>query len=179
MPLEPFLGMITYMAGSYAPKGWATCDGQTLPIVQNQALFALLGVQFGGDGTTTFALPDLRGRAGIGTSSGASLGAKTGVETYALQSNEIPAHSHGLSVSSSGGTTSTPANGLALGKSSGTDSEGNSFAVNMYAPALTPAGQASQQSVGNGGGGQPHENRQPYNVLLACIALQGIFPQRE
>jgi len=179
MPLEPFLGMITYMAGSYAPKGWATCDGQLLPVNQNQALYALLGTQFGGDGVTTFGLPDLRGRAIMGTAAGAPLGAKTGVENYPLQLNEMPAHSHGLAVSSSGGTTATPANGLALGRSSGQDSEGNSFAVNMYAPALTPVGQASQQSVGGGGGGQPHENRQPYNVLLACIALQGIFPSRQ
>lgn len=178
MPDTPFIGMIAYFATSYAPRGWATCDGQTMQINQNQALFALLGTTFGGNGTTTFNLPDLRGRAAMGTVANGPLGGKAGVETYSLQVTEMPAHSHTLLTSGTDATTATPAANLALGMASGQDGNGDTFPVSIYAPTLTSPGAAAQNAVSTTGSGTPHENRQPYGVLLACIALQGIYPSR-
>jgi microcystin-dependent protein len=161
---EPFLSEIRIMSFSFAPKGWALCNGQLLPINQNQALFALLGTTFGGNGQTTFALPDLRGRTPIHVGSGHSLGQSGGTQAHTLSQSELPVHTHpvGASTAASGG------NALPLGRVLG---GGN----NVYHPpasltALNP------QSVTNTGGSQAHLNMQPFLTVSACIALQGIFP---
>lgn len=162
---EPFLSEIKLVSFNFAPKGWAMCNGQLLPINQNQALFALLGTIYGGNGQTTFALPDLRGRVAMHVSSGHSLGERAGESAHTVTLTELPMHTHALSAQSGGGTTPVPTNDVLAA------------AANLYGDpsalvALHPA------SVTNVGGSQPHENRQPYLVLNFIIALQGIFPSR-
>jgi microcystin-dependent protein len=162
---EPFLGEVKVFSFGFAPKGWAQCNGQLLPINQNQALFALLGTMYGGNGQTTFGLPDLRARTPIHMGAGFVQGQKGGEQSHTLTVNEMPMHEH-----------------FAVGSAANADSNqpaGNFFgaANNMYAPAgnLTPL---HPSSIGNTGGSQPHENEQPYLTLNLCIALQGIFPSR-
>ena len=167
---EPFLGEIRAFGFNFAPRGWASCNGQLLPINQNQALFALLGTIYGGNGQTTFALPDLRGRVPInqGQSSGAStysLGQAIGVENVTLLVSQIPAHTHRLNASPDNATTTDPGNNLLAVARSATYASSGSAAMNPGAIAIT-------------GGSQPHENRQPYLTVNYCIALQGIFPSR-
>lgn len=164
---DPFLGEIRPFAFGFPPKGWATCDGQLLPINQNQALFALLGTMYGGNGTTTFALPDLRGRAGMHLSSVHTQGVRGGSESVALTAAQIPLHSHTANCSNVAGTQTSPA-----GKFWAQDSDGN--------VVFNSAGGANMAAtaIGNAGGGQPHPNMQPYLVVNYCIALQGVFPSR-
>lgn len=160
---EPFLSEIRLMSFSFPPKGWALCNGQFLQINQNQALFALLGTTFGGNGQTTFALPDLRGRVPIHVGSGHTLGERGGEVAHTLTQQEMPMHAHIQNVTNSNGTTPAPA--------------GNVLAAanNMYhSPAnLTTM---NPQTIGTVGGSQAHQNMQPYLTLSFCIALQGIFP---
>lgn len=170
---EPFLGQIITWGGNFAPRGWAFCDGQILPISQYTALFAILGTTYGGDGETNFALPDLRGRFPMhgGQGPGLSprtLGERSGVESVALSPAQMPAHSHDLSASTSAGTTGTPAAGLALA------------AAQIYGPVPEPAERVAlaATAVGSTGNGQPHTNRQPYLTVSFIIALQGLFPSR-
>ena len=161
---EPFLSELRIMSFVFAPKGWALCNGQFLPINQNQALFALLGTTFGGNGQTTFALPDLRGRTPIHTGNGHTLGEKGGEQAHTLTGNEMPAHSHAVNASQAfTGGTDTPANNFLGG--------GN----NVY---HSPAGLTtlSPATVTNVGGSQAHLNMQPFLTVSFCIALQGIFP---
>ena len=163
---DPFLSEIRLFSFDFAPRGWALCDGQLLPINQNQALFALLGTRYGGNGQTTFALPDLRSRVPIHVGSGHTLGEVGGEQAHTLTGNEMPAHSHAMhgSTASSGGSDN-PTDRF-LGSAS-----------NLYhAPAALQA--MNPGTIAGTGGGQPHENMQPYLVLLFCIALQGIFPTR-
>ena len=161
---EPFLAEIRIMSFVFAPKGWALCNGQLLPINQNQALFALLGTTFGGNGQTTFALPELRGRTPIGVGSGHTLGEKGGEQAHTLNQNELPTHTHALSASSaSTGGNSTPSNRY-LG------SANNAYHPDPATTSLNPA------TIGNVGGSQAHLNMQPFLTLSFCIALQGIFP---
>ena len=166
---EPFLSEIRLMSFVFAPRGWALCNGQLLPINQNQALFALLGTTYGGDGRVNFALPDLRGRSPLHVGAGTSLGERDGEEAHTLTVAELPGHSHALSASSDVANTHLPGAALPAGKPRG--------GINRYAAAgsgntalhpgsLTPAL----------GGGQPHNNLQPYLTLNFVIALQGIFP---
>ena len=161
---EPFLSEIRLMSFVFAPKGWALCNGQLLPINQNQALFSLLGTTFGGDGRVNFALPDLRGRTPLHVGSGHTLGERGGEQAHTLSIAEVPQHTHTMAVSSS--TTGGNANptGRVLGG-------GNNV---YHAPAsltsLNPA------SVANAGGSQAHLNMQPFLTISFCIALQGIFP---
>ena len=161
----PFLSEIRVMSFNFPPKGWAACDGQVLPINQNQALFALLGTTFGGNGQTTFALPDLRGRTPIHFGGGFVLGQNGGEQAHTLTALEQPAHIHIAQ-----GTTTNADNPAPGGNLLGA-------ANNMYGPAanLTTLHQSSVSIVG---GSQPHENMQPYLTLGFCIALQGIFPSR-
>ncbi len=160
---EPFLSEIRIMAFSQAPKGWAACDGQFMPINQNQALFSLLGTTFGGNGQTTFALPDLRERVPIHVGSGHTLGEKGGEQAHTLSIAELPTHTHFVTASNDNADNPVPTNAVLAA------------ANNLYtaAAALTSL---APGTLGNVGGSQAHQNMQPYLALLFCIALQGIFP---
>jgi microcystin-dependent protein len=169
---DPFVAEIRIFPFNFAPKGWAWCDGQLLPLSQNTALFSLLGTTYGGDGKSTFALPDLQGRAAMhpGQGPGLSLhdlGETGGSETVTLLESEIPAHSHTYSPSVRPADSLNPG-GLASGT-------GN----NMYAAAAGASfTNASPQALATAGGSLPHNNMQPFLTLFFCIALQGVFPPR-
>jgi microcystin-dependent protein len=164
---EPFLSEIKLVSFNFAPKGWALCNGQFLPINQNQALFALLGTRFGGNGQTTFALPDLRGRVPIHVGSGFTLGQNGGQQTHTVTQSEMPQHVHILSGASNPATTDTPDSSLMLGNA----------ALDLYRSPTTLAAMEPGM-VSSVGGSQAHENMQPYLALTFCIALQGIFPSQ-
>lgn len=161
---EPFLSEIRIMSFVFAPKGWALCNGQLLPISQNQGLFSLLGTTFGGDGRVNFALPDLRGRTPIHVGSGHTLGERGGEQAHTLSIAELPTHTHVLSASSTDADAPVPTN-FVLARST---SQFYGPTTNLVA---TNAG-----SVANTGGSQAHLNMQPFLTLSFCIALQGIFP---
>lgn len=160
---EPFLSEIRIMSFPFAPKGWALCNGQLLPINQNQALFSLLGTTFGGDGRVNFALPNLQGRAPIHVGSGHTLGERGGEPAHTLSIAELPQHVHLAMGSPENANTPVPTNNL-LGA-----------ALNAYAPAANPLA-LNSSSVTNAGGSQAHLNMQPFLALNFSIALQGIFP---
>ena len=167
---EPFLSEIRIMSFNYAPKGWAMCNGQFLPINQNQALFSLLGTTYGGDGKSTFALPDLQGSAPMqpGQGQGLSLrdlGEMSGVESITLLDSEIPIHTHTYQATEEAANENNPANN-APGAGIGQWAQPNNLV------------QMAFQTLALAGGGLPHNNMQPYLTLNFCIALQGIFPQR-
>lgn len=172
MSTQPFVGEVQIFAGNYAPTGWALCDGQLLPISQNTALFSLLGTNYGGNGISTFALPDLRGRAPIhpGQGNGLSnrnLGEVGGIEFITLTAAQIPSHTHTISGSAANGAADSPG-GRVLARAPG--------AIPQY--GATPNVDLAATAVGSSGGGQPHNNLQPYLTLNYIIALQGIFPSR-
>jgi microcystin-dependent protein len=163
---EPFLSEIKLVSFNFPPKGWALCNGQLLPINQNQALFALLGTTYGGNGQTNFALPNLRGRVPIHFGGAHTLGEAAGSTSVTVNIQQLPTHMHGLQASSnSAGTSGDPTNNF-LAPING----GYSGASNLT--TLEPS------SVSNVGGSQPHNNMMPYLVLNFIIALQGIFPSR-
>lgn len=162
---EPFLSEIRIMSFVFAPRGWALCNGQLLPINQNQGLFSLLGTTFGGDGRVNFALPDLRARAPIHVGSGHTLGERGGEQAHTLSISEIPTHTHVLRGTNNAATSSSP-NGNVLAQPATASAYGS--------PASLVA--MGAQSVGNAGGSQAHLNMQPFLTLSFCIALQGIFP---
>ena len=165
---EPFLGEIRIFSFNFPPKGWAFCNGQFLPINQNQALFSLMGTMYGGNGQTTFALPDLRGRAPIHVGGTFSQGQAGGQEFHTVTQSEMPQHIHIQHATSNAVTTNIPSTTAALGNSAPAEVyEGGTNYVAMSPTALT-----------NVGGSQPHENRQPLIVLNFCVALQGIFPSQ-
>src|SRR3954463_11817993 len=163
---EPFLSEIRMMSFNFPPKGWALCNGQTLPINQNQALFSLLGTNYGGNGSTTFALPNLQGRVPMHMGNGFSLGQQSGEESHTLLTTEMPQHVHTMAASTAAATLAiaTSATSLAQGQ---TPSGGES--VNLYAPAGGATVAFNGGAVSNTGGSQPHENRQPYLALNFCI----------
>lgn len=171
---DPFLAEIRIYPFNFAPTGWAFCDGQLLPISQNTALFSLLGVTYGGNGVSNFQLPNMQGNAPMAPGQGPGLslhdlGETGGSETVTLVQAEMPAHSHNLNAVNSPASKPSPAN--------------NSFArVTGATPYLPPAGATlipmSNSAVVANGGGQPHNNMQPYLTLSFCIALQGVFPSR-
>ena len=166
---EAYLGDIKWVGFNFAPRGWASCDGQLLPINQNQALFSLLGNTYGGDGRTTFALPDMRSRSPLHVGTGPGLnnynqGQMGGVETVTLSAAQMPSHTHTAMGSSASGTLNSPANNVLGGIRRGYDSSANA-AMDVTA-------------IASAGGSQSHENRSPYLAVQCIIALQGIFPSR-
>ena len=164
--MDPFLGEIRLVPFTFAPRGWAFCAGQLLPINQNQALFALLGTNYGGNGRTTFALPDLRGRVPVGAGASASgsdypLGSSGGHETVKLAVSQLPSHSHAVRANGGPATSRNPAATV--------PAAGGAYAATQNATM-------KNVMLGKSGGGQAHENRQPFLSLNYIIALQGIFP---
>lgn len=165
---EPFIGQVTLFAGNFAPRGWAFCSGQLLSIAQNTALFSILGTTYGGNGQTTFALPDLRGRVPLGPGQGPGLsnvvlGQQGGVENVTLTQAQAPAHGHPVAASNAAATAARPGGNLPAGNGAY-----GAAADTTMNPAM----------VGAAGGSQPHENRQPYLGMNFIIALEGIFPAR-
>jgi microcystin-dependent protein len=163
----PFIGELKILPFGFAPKGWAACNGQLLPINQNQALFSLLGTYYGGDGRTTFALPNLQGRVPASVGGGISIGQAGGEEKHTLASAEMPGHTHALAGTPASATTTVPSNNFLATASQNPYAASAASNVALASSALTAAG-----------GGGAHENRQPYLTLNVCIALQGIFPTR-
>ncbi|WP_282940366.1 tail fiber protein [Paenibacillus sp. RC67] len=171
----PFVAEIRIFAGNFAPKGWALCNGQLMPISQNTALFSLLGTNYGGDGKSTFGLPDLQGRVPLGQGNGEGLsdyviGQSEGSETVTLLSSEMPQHTHNAmsAGASTSGTEPAPQNGVVWANTT------TGSAYDTAAPTLPMSG----LSMGVSGGNQAHNNRQPYLGLTFIIALQGVFPPR-
>lgn len=167
MPIIGEIHMFAYTQPD--PTMWIPCDGQLLPIAQNQALFSLLGTTFGGNGQTTFAVPDLRGRVPIHPGQGISLGQKGGEERHALTVAEMPPHTHVLNVSTTAAASSTPAGNLLATASASLG--------DVYGSLSQPAPMAAAM-IGATGSGAPHENMQPYGALVFMIAIQGIFPSQ-
>lgn len=163
---NPFLAEIKIVSFSFAPKGWALCNGQLLPINQNQAMFSIIGTTYGGNGQTNFALPDLRGRAPIHLGGGFTEGQAAGEEVHTVIMGEMPAHNHFVNASSTQGDKNTV--------------QGNLLAQEVGKPygGVASLTTLAPTTVSNIGGSQPHNNMQPYLVLNFCIALQGIFPSR-
>jgi microcystin-dependent protein len=172
--MDPFVAEIRIFPFNFAPKGWAFCDGQLLPISQNTALFSLLGTTYGGDGKSNFALPNLQGRAPMqpGQGPGLSLhdlGETGGSEAVTLLASEVPSHTHTLNASSQPGEDPSPG-GEALARSVGAALYQTNVSQNLVPMA--------PETLAPAGGGQPHNNLQPYLTLNFCIALQGVFPPR-
>lgn len=172
---EPFIGQIQPFGFNFAPKNWALCNGQILPIAQNSALFSLLGAVYGGNGTTTFALPNLQSRVPMhmGDNLGTlyPIGEVAGVETVTLTTAEMPAHIHFFMGTTQNGDSATPTAGTLMATAIG------GADVNYYGPDTTPQ-PLNSNSIGPVGGSQPHSNIQPYLTINWCIALSGIFPSR-
>lgn len=167
---EPFLAEVRMVGFNFAPRGWAFLDGQILPINQNQSLYSILGTTYGGDGRTSFALPDLRGRTPLHVGDGHGLGQKSGAETVTLTAAEIGAHTHAVKASSATGNQTTPTGHLLATEVAPDAAYRDPEAAN--ATALRSG------TLTNAGGGQAHNNMQPFVVLNFCIALQGLFPSR-
>ncbi len=165
---EPFLAEIRLMSFVFPPKGWALCNGQLLPINQNQPLFSLLGTTYGGDGRVNFGLPNLQGLTPIHTGQGHTLGERGGEQAHTLSISEIPTHIHMLMGSTTQATTIAPDTNTVLS---------GSTPQNIYAPASNFVAMAPNE-IGNTGGSQAHLNMQPYLTISFCIALQGIFPSQ-
>lgn len=176
---EPYLGEIKMFGGNFAPRGYAMCNGQLLSISQNTALFSILGTTFGGNGQSTFGLPDFRGRSPVHQGQGPGLtpmvlGEASGVETVTLLSSQMPMHVHPMSVSTAEATLPSPGQGSSFGAA--TDKDGN--AVNLYT-AAAPNVTLSQQTVGISGGSQPVGLRNPFLSVTFIIATEGLFPTRD
>jgi microcystin-dependent protein len=162
---EPFFGEIRMFSGTTVPQGWLPCDGRLMPIRGNQALFSLLGTSYGGDGQTTFGLPDLRGRVAMHRGGDVQFGQQGGEPAHTLTAGEMAPHEHALSAS-----VAAPASG---------DPAGNVVAAaQVWSSSTTALTSLSGQSLATAGGGQPHENMQPYLALTFCIAVRGVFPDR-
>lgn len=171
---DPFIGQITLFAGNFAPRGWAFCDGQLLPISQNTALFSILGTTYGGDGRTTFALPDLRGRVPLHPGQGPGLsnrqlGEAGGTENVTLLVNQMPNHTHAAQADAGTATQQNPTNHVLASEAAGVTA---TYSSNPPNTTMNP------QAIGATGGSQPHNNMPPFLGVNFIIALQGIFPSR-
>jgi len=171
---EPFIAEIRIFAGNFAPRSWAYCDGQLLPVSQNTALFSLIGTTYGGDGRTTMALPNLQGRAPMHPGRGPGLtarrlGERGGTEAVTLSEAQMPNHNHALRAAADVGDLSAPSSSRSLARS------GGGFAYQQSAGSLVPLNQAASQSAG---GSQSHNNMQPFLAMSFIIALQGLYPSR-
>ena len=170
---DPYIGEIRMFGGSFAPAGWAFCQGQTLPIAQNDALFTLLGTTFGGDGQETFNLPDLQGRLplhqgkGPGITQNYVIGENAGVESVTLTTQQIPVHTHAVVGTNAIGSEANPANNFLASSSS----------INAYG-VYTPANAFASTAIPPVGGGEPHENMMPYLCISFILSLYGIFPNQ-
>ena len=160
----PFIGEIRMFGGNFAPVGWAFCDGSLIPISENDALFNLIGTTYGGDGTTTFALPDLRSRVPVHQGPGFVIGQAAGAETVTLTVNQIPSHTHGAQANTNG-TQTSPANNVWAGSSLG-----------QFDNANPPDSSMAANAIGNTGGSQPHDNMIPFLAISFILSLFGIFP---
>lgn len=174
--MTPFIGQIMMFAGNFAPRGWAFCDGQLLPIANYTALFSIIGTTYGGDGKTTFALPDMRGRVAINPGQGPGLsnyiqGPGAGHENVTLTTSNMPPHNHALNVKNANGTTNVPANNALAGTGTALPPAGN-FSTEA------PDAQANNTSIGNTGGSIPFSVVQPWVGIRFVIALEGVFPSR-
>ncbi|GAB3881894.1 phage tail protein [Spirosoma agri] len=179
--MDEYMGIVKLFAGNFPIKGWAFCNGQLLSISQNSALYSLLGNTYGGDGVSTFALPDLRGRTAVGFGSGPglqnyNLGEAGGTESVTLTNNQLPVHTHSLNATTNSGTQVSPS-GVLLAAATGADEGGTSVTVSTYANG-SPNTSLSPNSIGGAGGNQPHENRQPYLGLNYIICTEGLYPPR-
>lgn len=180
---EPFLGQIEFFAFAQTPKGWLPCAGQLLSISQNQALFSLLGTNFGGDGRTTFGLPDLRGATAMGQGNGSRhmVGEKLGSPDVTLTADQIPPHRHPVGVvykPDIANNVFTPDSTVALAKTTGTDADGKTIPFNIYvSDDSAPQAVMASDMVG-GTGGTPHLNMMPYLTGSFCIAINGVYPSR-
>ncbi|MCH7399436.1 tail fiber protein [Belliella sp. DSM 107340] len=180
--MEPLIGQIMMFAGNFAPRGWAFCEGQLLPISSNTALFSILGTIYGGDGRTTFALPDLRGRAPIHKGQGPglsniSLGEVGGTEQVSLTVLNMPAHSHGMNASSDAGTSTSPSGNVPAAAQFQESRQSPITNVNSY--NNSPNTKMAPNAVSAEGGNMPFFNRNPFLAMNYIIALQGIYPSRD
>jgi microcystin-dependent protein len=183
--MDPYVGQIEIFGFGFAPQGWAQCNGQTLPISQNQALFALIGKYFGGDGKTNFALPDLRGRVAVGQGAATGLtprplGARFGEETHTLTVAETPAHTHTLHAAANPApstNTNEPGTGVTLAQGSGKLANNNVETINYLVADTAPKSSLDGSAI-SPVGGEAHGNLMPFLGVNFCIALQGVFPQR-
>jgi len=162
---EPYLGEIRWVAFNFAPKNWALCNGQLLPINQYQALFSLMGTTYGGNGQTNFALPNMQGRAPIHMGNGHTLGEMGGEINHTLTASEIPAHTHGLAADAKEGDVASPVGAYPAKSATGTPAFGGQLPTTMAADAVSSVG-----------GSQAHSNMKPYLAMTCIIAMQGIFP---
>jgi microcystin-dependent protein len=177
---QPFLGQICTFGFNFAPRGWALCQGQILSIAQNTALFALLGTTYGGNGVSTFGLPDLRGRTVVNQGQGLGLsfytiGEQTGTENVTVLVTQLPGHNHTIGVSNAPGSVSDPTNQVFAAVNTGTVKVPATSNLRYTTPAT---GTMVNTAVSPVGGSQPHNNLQPLNVVNYCIALSGLFPSR-
>jgi microcystin-dependent protein len=177
----PYLSELRIFSFNFAPKGWALCNGQLLPINQNQALFSLLGTTYGGDGRVTFGLPNLQGRVPIHMGGGFTLGQQAGEQQHTLIVNEMPAHNHPMNAKAAqatlGPTGRDPSPSVTPAQAAAAEGANPAVNVNIYGTG-TPSLNFAQQGIGISGGSQPHNNMQPFLVLTVCIALQGIYPSQ-
>ena len=164
---EPFIGEIRMFGGNFAPVGWSFCDGQLIPISQNDVLFTIIGTTYGGDGQETFALPNLQSRVPMHVGNGFVLGQSGGTESVTLTTQQIPVHNHALLVSTTVGQQTNPSGNVVAQSTQATQFIEDQTNVSLAATVLVPVG-----------GSQPHENMQPYLTLMFVIALQGIYPSR-
>ncbi|WP_027359888.1 phage tail protein [Desulforegula conservatrix] len=171
---DPYLGAIHMFAGDFAPHNYALCDGQLLSIQQNQALYSLLGISFGGDAKNNFALPDMRGRITVhrgrisNNSTDWKVGTSAGQEKVSLTEKQMPAHNHGVCVSSANGSSAEPSGSVPAG----------STTVNIYTQSVANPVKMADESIQGAGAGQPHENRMPFLAINFIIALYGVYPPR-